>query len=1592
MAGPWDVLEERPIRPNADGSVSTELSITVTNPRLNGGRPTNIPSMWGGRELDEEGSVTEALKSQRPFPAFNSIDEAVAHAKARSATMGRNAFGGGGGGWDVVDEKPADPGLWQRAKIMARDAFEQSGTGTVIRRNQSGQAALDNASLMDEALGAMSRGERVDPRNPYARTPMPALQRARDEALRTGGAQQAEWMPKERARRAEVEALPSWSDDPSLLGKVAKGATNIGAMLVGGAPSPENLIPVGRGATLARTFLKGAAVNAAANVPVDVAAQMQDTQLGLQDGYDPVRTAVGSALAAGVGGAVNAVPHAVASARARRAARPLEGEVLPPAPAPQPPALPSPERITSPGQMLTGERPALPRVAESVPDQVVPADFVVAPDGTATPRPQVNEAFQPGMEATPEVIARRAEILGMGQQDAPAPRPSVGEILAAARVAPDRPIGEVIDTLTGVSRPPSPKVSATRAADVRAALNEDVGVAHHYPEQTERPLSAAEYYARSIGQDVSSNAAPPRPAVQESAPSTNRGQPPRVDVTEGQMPEFTRRVEQKPVASKVSEGVESRAAADAGVRPTQLAARSAEPIVNGATAPAEPPRLPLQNAKPMPGSFVTGEVRANATPSVAGRHFSERPLAADGLKSYRYRGRYGYVMIGAEDDAHALREAARSTDNVTADKLEAWNGERYTPVAEGTHNANAPHQEISRPAKPGDRGDAQPQRGAGEARGGDESVAGGREANVNEGGGDGRGRETANAQISAAEDNARGGGEGREEGASTAPKEEAQGGVDGQPQSHDRVDGREAEAQVRSDGGAEPRAADVGDVHGRGADSNAHARAADSGHVKDSGTLYANPIGKVLGWGFGDAKAWGDTLKGLADQVRKLRTKPSPDAGNAVKENWLRAILDSSSADVRAKVAQSKSDTARWVVDQFHQEAGSGRAVGETFENSMHAWVNQGLVKLDKVINGLSAADLKQAVDQVAAGNPRTPAARAMKTALDDALAYMRANGVEVGEVKGGYFPRQFDTRMVAARPKQEFVDAVSLEYQRQGMAKADADAAGGALYNTIVFGEQSSVYSGGSGAGPAPFLKGRVFGKDVDNPANPLHRFLERDPLIALPRYLMAAAKRAEIAKRFGDGFSRWGDLTSKITKEGGGQVLDSLRDYVGMAAGLQGSGMSPRAQRASSWMRTWGSLMFLEKATLSSLTEFITPAIRSGNPLDVARSLKNTLADLVWHAQGAAERRAFAEDLGLLSGHLSDGIMAARWAGGDPVSNLESRLMHNYFRRIGLSQWTDATQVAAANIGQVFVRRLALDFASGGKLVRRQLADLGVPDGEQAAFAAFVRGANGGMPNASHLTGPLGDTYARAVRTFVRQSIMAPSSTHRPAYMNSPIGKVIGQLQSFNYAFWENVWKRSGRMAAEAATGAGYTAMERAQLMAPMMTIPMLWAAAYAIGEGRDALLGDPNRRKEETGTQKALKAMGRGAPIAPLDPIINYAASARYRTDALKFIAGPVAGTAAGGADAMRDALLNNSDKTNTAERKAAKAAYDLLLEPTVNFALGFTPVSPVSAALTQTAGSGQLREKFVSSVAGPQTEKGGKSTGRETGRPVGRPASR
>lgn len=65
-----------------------------------------------------------------------------------------------------------------------------------------------------------------------------------------------------------------------------------------------------------------------------------------------------------------------------------------------------------------------------------------------------------------------------------------------------------------------------------------------------------------------------------------------------------------------------------------------------------------------------------SSPDVTGK-----PLAAPGLRSYRCKGQFGWIMIGAVDDADALSEARRSDPHATQERLQRWNGTAYVPCS-----------------------------------------------------------------------------------------------------------------------------------------------------------------------------------------------------------------------------------------------------------------------------------------------------------------------------------------------------------------------------------------------------------------------------------------------------------------------------------------------------------------------------------------------------------------------------------------------------------------------------------------------------------------------------------------------------------------------------------------------------------------------------------------------------------------------------------------------------------------------------------------------------------------------------------------------
>src|SRR3546814_9727433 len=89
------------------------------------------------------------------------------------------------------------------------------------------------------------------------------------------------------------------------------------------------------------------------------------------------------------------------------------------------------------------------------------------------------------------------------------------------------------------------------------------------------------------------------------------------------------------------------------------------------------------------------------------------------------------------------------------------------------------------------------------------------------------------------------------------------------------------------------------------------------------------------------------------------------------------------------------------------------------------------------------------------------------------------------------------------------------------------------------------------------------------------------------------------------------------------------------------------------ASFIRNWSALTFLTRATLSSLSEPVTVAIRTGNAGDAFNSYVLTIRDLLGQMKKGAggksveDARDLAEDLGAIGRVGDDMIMQQRFGG---------------------------------------------------------------------------------------------------------------------------------------------------------------------------------------------------------------------------------------------------------------------------------------------------------------------------------------------------------
>lgn len=133
-----------------NGSHMTEYSITVTDPRLNNGRPTNIPSLWERKIVDQDTAVDKAIQSKKEYKSFDTIKDAVSDSERKSNAGGANA------------PKEYNRGGTVRNLLATGGMMQEGGTTDPVSGNDVPTGSLKE-EVRDDVPAQLSPGEFVFP-------------------------------------------------------------------------------------------------------------------------------------------------------------------------------------------------------------------------------------------------------------------------------------------------------------------------------------------------------------------------------------------------------------------------------------------------------------------------------------------------------------------------------------------------------------------------------------------------------------------------------------------------------------------------------------------------------------------------------------------------------------------------------------------------------------------------------------------------------------------------------------------------------------------------------------------------------------------------------------------------------------------------------------------------------------------------------------------------------------------------------------------------------------------------------------------------------------------------------------------------------------------------------------------------------------------------------------------------------------------------------------------------------------------------------------------------------------------------------------
>ena len=705
------------------------------------------------------------------------------------------------------------------------------------------------------------------------------------------------------------------------------------------------------------------------------------------------------------------------------------------------------------------------------------------------------------------------------------------------------------------------------------------------------------------------------------------------------------------------------------------------------------------------------------------------------------------------------------------------------------------------------------------------------------------------------------------------------------------------------------------------------------------GMINAAAAGSMLG-GAGRVVSGAQARVSNNERVAGSATEPSPATPDTRPEGLAGRIWNTFGGHATSKLEglANASPLAREFVENFRPDMTGKTASKETIYESGDLMAGKWRTELNEGTRDWDDARWEAAIE--AASTPGkakdNPDAAVLRKVMDDVHATAKSKGLDdIGYIEG-HFPFRLDREAMAANPDQFIQDITPYFKNREAAEKAynsyleqearieNADMAP-QVKRQVELGPdgewkitKEAQKGGDEERARYRFAQGDVipeFGHLERTrafsavPQNVLNKYAieqsTKDRVAAVKDYFEGAAHRLAFTERFGKDGSKANAQILKIIKDAQSKgravpkaEVDRMYDLLDAYSGTLGRIQDPTLRTVQSTLGAVLTMKTLPLAALSSLTEFMTPAIR-GDIGAAMMGLASTFADMAKIAVQPirkAPRTEFAQMAAEanISFEAATSVASER-LGANIFSKGAAKANRAFFIANGLSMLTHATRVYAAKTADYIISRNLSALAQGlpttsavGRKYANQLRSMGIGVNSAAEARALLSPQTPAQVKAARETRKLG------IKRFSDQAVLETNLSNTPLWMNEPKMGMLAMLKRYPAAFGNTILPQLARRFSPSYAGSGTQAA--AALVGSSFILGMMLALGYVQDELKQIAKGGTfDYEDTRSESQRFMDVVNTVAMPLQGSMIVDFFASPRYGSDPVSTTLGPAAGMA-------------------------------------------------------------------------------------------------